>query len=239
LSRCCRRAYRALYIFVLLAGIAALAITGLCFTRIPYRLYHRLSADPEVLQGAPTHIVVLGGGGIPSQSGLVRAYHGAAMGRRFTNAVVIVALPGGEGEAREAEEMRREVVMRGVPEDRVLVEPHGRNTREQAMGILDMIGGSGDSARVLLVTSPEHMRRSLLTFRKLGFAYIAASAAFDDSVDADMTYASADLGGRRGILPDVGPSVMLRYQVWTNFNYLLDVARESCAMLYYRLRGWI
>jgi len=231
--------WRALHVLVLLAGIAALVITGLCFTKVPYRLYYRLSADPEVLQGAPTHIVVLGGGGIPSQSGLIRAYHGAAMARRFDEAVVIVALPAGAGEGRETEEMRQEVVMRGVPEERVQVESHGRNTREQAMGILEMIGGSGEDARVLLVTSPDHMRRSLLTFRKLGFEHIAAGAAFDDAVDADMTYASADLGGRGGILPDVGASMMLRYRIWNNFSFLLDAARESCAMAYYRVRGWI
>jgi hypothetical protein len=84
------------------------------------------------------------------------------------------------------------------------------------------------------------MRRSLLTFRKLGFPQIAASAAFEDSVDADVSYLRRDgRGGGGGILPRVGASVMLRYQVWTNFNYLLDAARESVAMTYYRLRGWI
>ena len=46
---------------------------------------------------APRYIVVLGGGGIPSDTGLMRTYYGAKHSLSFPNATVILALPADDG----------------------------------------------------------------------------------------------------------------------------------------------
>ena len=119
------------------------------------------------------------------------------------------------------------------------MEYEGRNTRGQALGILNMLQTDAVSNRVLLITSPDHTRRALLTFRKAGFGKVAADAAFSEAVKGEITYKSEDLGGNKGLLPEAGDKVLLRYRFWSNAGYLSMSTREAMALVYYKLRGWI
>lgn len=67
---------------------------------------------------------------------------------------------------REAEVMKALAIANGVPADAILLEEAAANTRENVeftRRILDQHGWT----RVLLVSSPYHMRRACLTWRKL------------------------------------------------------------------------
>ncbi len=221
-------------------GLVFLLSLILAFTPLPWRAYRWLASDPEDLGRPPQYIVILGGGGIPSESGLMRTYWGAGAARKHIHATVVVALPvDGELAGSATARMRDELMLRGVERDRILIEPQGRNTREQALNVGGMIGPDHRKAPVLIVTSPDHMKRALLTFRKAGFGRVAPLAAFSESVQAPLTYDTKELGGRDIPMPNIGSMTSLKYRFWNNLGFQLRVARELTALGYYRLMGWI
>ncbi len=223
---------------IAVCGVAFILLVGLCFTGYPWRVYYWLGTDDHVLSDDPAYIVVLGGGGIPSESGLVRTYYGAEAGRRFPGAQLIAALPvSGDAENSSTYLMREELVRRGIDRDRVLLEKRGVNTRGQAIQIRRMVGEDQLDAPILIVTCPEHMRRSLMTFRKAGFSNVADYSAFSTSGGGNMAYDTEDL--EADLIPIVDGGIMLRYGFWNHLNYLTRSARELSALAYYRMKGWI
>ena len=65
-----------------------------------------------------------------------------------------------------------ELINRGIHENRILFEQHGTNTRSQALNLRLFHGRLLVRSSLLIVSSPEHMRRSILSFRKAGFKEI-------------------------------------------------------------------
>lgn len=235
-----RRLFRILRGALLLAGAGAIIVLGLCFTSAPWRLYNRLATDRHRLNEEPDYIVLLGGGGVPSESGLTRAFTAAQAARRFDESLVLLALPYDTDLGNSAAgKMREELILRGVEPDRILIESKGRNTREQAVNAARMIDADPKAAAVLLVTSPEHMRRALRSFRKAGFGNVAGSASFSEAIEMNLLYDPDELGGRRVPLDGGAGTLMVRYQFWNNLGYLGCAAREYAALAYYRLKGWI
>lgn len=181
-----------------------------------------LTGADESLAGPPDVVVVLGGGGIPSESGLIRTYYGAEAWHAAPQALCIVALTGDPTDPDSAvSRMKRELVLRGVPSDRIRVEARGRNTREQADGVRELLGPGAVNRAVLVVSSPSHLRRAIACFRAAGFARLGALAAEGVATDAD-------LGGR----------LELRYGFWNRLSATPQILRELVALLGYRLRGW-
>jgi len=173
--------------------------------------------------GAPKYIVVLGGGGIPSDTGLLRTYFGAAHSIAHPEAIVIVALPADENpEVNSVGRMRDELVMRGVPSASIRMETRGRNTHEQANNIREMLGPAALEETLHLVTESTHLRRSVLCFRKAGFRRVWG-------IGTHNTGAEADIGG----------GTFLRYTLWSNLQLQIRVFRELLATGLYKLKGWI
>ncbi len=236
------RFQRIIYGLVSLAGVAFIVLMALAFTGVPWSWYEWLATDSFRLDGNPDYIVVLGGGGVPSKSGLVRAYHGAEMARLYPGAPVIVALPeDSPAMTNAAQKMRSELILRGVPEDQIVMETKGRNTREQAVNVARMINADPRDAWVLVVTSPSHLKRALLSFRKAGFAYVAGLAATEESIEASVALSVPAAGAEsdQGAGVGFGGNVVLRYSFWNNLAYEVDVAREVTAIVYYKIKGWI
>ena len=173
--------------------------------------------------GIPEYIVVLGGGGIPSDTGLMRTYYGARHSLAFPDATVIVALPADEDpETSSVGRMKDELVRRGVPASSILMETQGRNTHEQAERIRAMLGPGAIDVPVHIVTEGSHLRRSLLCFRKAGFSRVFGISTHNTGAGAD-----------------VGTGTFLRYTLWTNLQLQIRVLREIIATGIYKLRGWI
>ncbi len=171
----------------------------------------------------PRYIVVLGGGGIPSDTGLMRTYYGAMHSISYPDATVIVALPADEDpETSSVGRMKDELVLRGVPESSILMEAEGRNTHEQAERIRAMLGSGVIDEPLHIVTEPTHLRRSLLCFRKVGFSRVSGIGTHNTGAEAD-----------------VGAGTFLRYTLWTNLQLQIRVLREMIATAMYKLRGWI
>jgi len=71
----------------------------------------------------------------------------------------------GKGESRQAGQV---LVKWGVPASDILIEEKARNTRENATFSAKIIQSQFSGAKVLLITSAYHMRRSLGCFEKAG-----------------------------------------------------------------------
>jgi hypothetical protein len=132
--------------------------------------------------------------------------------------------------------MQAELVLRGVNPGNIRFEQKGTNTRSQALNCSHLIR---TSSPVLLVTSPENMRRSVLCFRKVGFETVYGLPAFENAAEADFSFADNELGGNKALVPDIGKNTTIRYQVWTHLKYEILIVRECLAITYYKLRGWI
>jgi uncharacterized SAM-binding protein YcdF (DUF218 family) len=206
-----------------LLGLIATIAVVIAFVGIPSTVVRWMTFSDHTLEGEPSVIVVLGGGGVPSESGLIRTYYGAEASHAYPEAEVIVSLPTDlDPETSSVGRMRDELVMRGVPSSVIKLEHKARNTHEQAEAIRDMLGLDQLQDPVLLVTSPSHMRRSVLSFQRAGFHNVAGLLATNVGHEAD---------------PGAGTS--FRYGFWNTLSMEIHYLRECVALLYYRARGWI
>lgn len=215
-------------------GCFSFLIFILSFTDIPFYAYYRLGTINANFTHPPDIIVILSGSGMPSPDGLIRAYYGVQVARRYKDAKIIIALPYSEGDSLQPLKlMAHELIVKGIDSSRILFEPLGFNTRSQAMNIAAMYPGNKRNLSLVLITSPEHMYRSVKTFIKAGFADVGGIAAFDKPIDEEK---AMDKGKANDIRVK---SLSLRYNMWSYLHYELFVLREYCAIGYYKLKGWI
>lgn len=204
-------------------------------------MYHWLGTSQSSYSFKPDYIILMGGSGYPAESALMRSWYAANVWKQHPGATVIVAQPAAvcvHPELSDAWGIRSELLLRGVDSSRILLEIKGKNTREEAMEVLQ-IAPQAALKNCLLVTSPEHMRRAVLTFRKLGFAKVGGVPTFNVSAPADLDYRDDQLGGRKIPLPEVGGSLQLRYQFWNHLHYQVICYRELVALAWYKLKGWV
>ena len=208
----------------------------LSFTTAPFWMYYYLGVSHNALKTNPDYIVVMGGGGMPSETGLMRTYFASKAANKYPDAKLIIALPGDIADTLDATYlMKKEIVMRGVESDRIFFEPKGTNTRSQALEIKKLLD---NNSNILLITSPEHMYRSVLAFKKTGLINTGGEPAFEKAIGSLLYFDDDELGGR-DIVPDIGSNIQLRYQFWNHFKYQIIVYREYFAIAYYKLKGWI
>lgn len=221
------------------SGILFLLLLILAFTTLPFWAYYRLATGTGSIRKTPSTIVMLSGAGIPSESGLIRVWYTAGIARSVPEARIILAVPGNISDTLgDARRIAKELILRGVSPDRIFYAGEGRNTRGQALEIAGMIKGADRSAPLTLVTSPEHVCRAVLSFRKAGFPEVSGLPAFDNTLNADLGFNDQDLKGNK-YAPPIGRNLQVRYQFWNHLKYEVLVIREYFALSYYKLRGWI
>ena len=222
------------------AGYTFLFLLAFALLGLPWPVYNWLAMARDVHEGTPDVIVMMGGGGIPSESGLTRTWQAAREAARYPKARVIVAMPYEEGEGpSNRSAIQRELILRGVAESRLDQEGRGRHTREQAVLVHEMFKGQADKVRVMVVTSPDHVRRSVLAFRKAGFDHVRGRAVFSQELQADLAYGGEPKLDKPSADALIGNSMMLRYRIWDNLQLEVKIARELVALAYYRVKGWI
>jgi uncharacterized SAM-binding protein YcdF (DUF218 family) len=89
--------------------------------------------------------------------------------------------------------LRRLVVEAGVPADRVLEEARSTTTAEQAAMVRELLASRGIQ-RVVVVTSPAHMKRALILFEAAGIAAVGSMAPLrsDQAAPPPMLLPNAD-----------------------------------------------
>lgn len=224
---------------LVVAGLVLVFACGLALTGVPWSWYERM-ALPEPGAGVPPQVIVmLGGGGIPSETGLVRSWKTAEAAHLFPDARVLVAMPD-DGRETPEQGIEAELRLRGVAPERLRREARGRNTREQAVECLKLIRAEFPEPVVIgLVTTPEHMTRVWRSFRKAGAEQLVGFPAWPEAIEVDMSYRASDLGGTAVIGNLVGGSDLIKYRFWDNLILLLRCARETAAIVYYQTMGWL
>jgi uncharacterized SAM-binding protein YcdF (DUF218 family) len=223
--------------FFTIAGIFFLLMIMLAFTSLPYWGYYWLGTSKSTIRWKPEAIILLGGSGMPSESNLMRSWFAASAARDCPECILLIVMPGDTSDSISTPvKMKKELINRGVNPDVIKFESKGTNTRSQALETTKHIE---KNTPILIITSPEHMRRSVQCFRKVGFEKINALPAFEDASEADFSFIDKELGGRQTLIPDVGKNTQVRYQVWNHLKYEILIARELLALSYYWIRGWI
>lgn len=215
-------------------GIMALAMILLSFTSLPFHAHRWLGVAGGLAKPEVEAIVVLSGSGMPSGPELMRCHEAALRAKLAPEATVILLLPRDTALERA---MTEELVTKGVSPERIRALLHGRNTREQAMDLASKLPAwKGKS--IALVTAPENMYRSLLSFRKLGFTDVNGAPTFDHALFSSLAYSHREIGGKP-YLPDLAGQGSLRYNFWNYLKLEITCLREYAALAYYKLNGWI
>ena len=244
------------YLLITLGMLFTIQII-LALTSAPFWIWYGMGTKHAGISRPPDYIVVLGGGGMPSESGLMRCWYTDKAASYFPVAKIIIALPGDTADSLSSVNgMKNELILRGIAPERILFEDSGTNTRAQAVNIFARISNIEQrslnfdlrqhpasrirhpASGILLITSPEHLYRAVLVFQKAGFLKVDGLPAFEEAIEADITFQGKKLGGRRWV-PDVGDNITVRYQFWTQMHYEMLVLREWMATGYYWLKGWI
>lgn len=217
-----------------------LIILILSFTTTPYWGYYWLGTSQSKITGKPEYIILLGGGGMPSESNLMRAFFVFKAATEAPESRIIISIPGNPADSSgTARLVAAELIRKGINEQRIRYEELGTNTRSQAIQLQQFNVEKLTDKSILLVTSPEHMRRAVLVFKKAGFTKVSALPAFENAIEADLFFEDDKLGGDKLLVPDIGGNTTVRYQFWNHLKYEILIAREIAALTYYKLRGWI
>jgi uncharacterized SAM-binding protein YcdF (DUF218 family) len=220
--------------FIFLIGLI------LSFTTLPYWGYYWLGTSQSKISGKPEYIILLGGGGMPSESSLMRAFfvHRAAI--ESPESRIVISIPGDPADSiSTARLVAAELISKGIAPERILYELTATNTRSEAIQLRNFNQEKLTEKSVLLVTSPEHMRRAVLVFKKAGFTRISALPTFENAIESNLFFDDDQLGGNKNLIPDIGGHTSVRYQFWNHLKYELLIVREVTALAYYKLRGWI
>lgn len=161
-------------------------------------------------------IVVLGGGlgsdGSPKISTLERIDYGVFLFEAgFGNYLILSGGAKANGQV-EAEVMYKIALDKGISPETLLKEGRSLNTYENALYIKELLSQHNIKGKVILVTSPYHMKRAIFCFRKQGVEVLAAPV-----VNSEIyTYGF--------------------YQNLRNLRLLMD---EFLALVYFHCTGWI
>ena len=234
------RIWIALRACLLSFGVFFVIVLFLSFTSLPFWGYYWLGTSQSKISGKPDYIVLLGGGGMPSESNLMRAFFVFKAATASPESRIIISIPGNPTDSTStARLVAAELIRKGIDKQRILYEELGTNTRSQAIHLQKFNSESLTIKSILLVTSPEHMRRAVLVFKKTGFTQVSALPAFENALEANLKFKDDELGGNKTIIPDIGNNTEVRYQFWNHLRYEILIAREMAALGYYWLRGWI
>lgn len=200
------------------AGFVLLAVA--LFPPLPELLVSSLRTEAEVRAGSADAIVVLGGDGMrgadPGPVTAERTARGAAL---FNQGVAPLLLVTGGGPQKDPDVralgrgMARLAQQLGVPPEAILVEDRSLDTRQNATLSQPLLAARGVK-RIVLVTSPTHLRRSAMVFSALGFEVLPVA-----SQPAPRGWGFAPSFERAGELQ--------------------SAVREWIGIAWYRLRSWI
>jgi uncharacterized SAM-binding protein YcdF (DUF218 family) len=226
-------------LLLIISGSIFLLLCLLAFTKVPFWAYYNLATGNSKIIKPPVTIVLLSGSGIPSEGGLLRPFYTARLAKATPLANIVISMPGDLTDSMGSPLLTsKELLLRGIEKERIGFESFGRNTREQAQKLSAGKTPTQLMLPITLVTSPEHMKRAILAFRKCGFTTVSGLPTFENSLETDLTFKDSDLKGNKYI-PAIGNNMQLRYQFWTQLKLEVLVIREYFGLAYYKLRGWI
>ena len=127
-----------------------------------------------------------------------------------------------------AQEMAEILTLMGVPEDALWLQPKSQNTHEDALYSSELLREKG-IRRVLLVTSAQHMPRSVALFTHQGI----------EVIPAPVDYTVTEAGWRDLFSPDIETFLVNLVPNTGSISLTSGVIKEYIGMWIYHLRGWM
>jgi len=223
-----RHLFNKLFTFL---GVLFLLLILLGFTEQPFWAYYRLGTSSEIKNIHPDKIILMGADGMPSKKNLIRCYYTSEYANKYPQAKVIIALPqSSKGDINShLAKIVEELVNKGIDSARLEFETEGINTYTQVKNICKNITIE-DS--ILVITSPEHMKRTLMCFYANNITDIEGISSFESDLSPQLLTEKKDS-------VDMVESLSIRYNIWTQYNYEIIVFREYLAITYYKIKGFI
>jgi len=198
----------------LTALVVLVVFIVLYFPLTQHELTNILSAEEELLPAEA--IVVLAGGlkpdGSPKISTLERVDHAISLFSEGFGKYLIMSGGVKRGGSVEADQMHKIALERGVSPEAVLKETRSLDTYENALYTRELLSQYGIKGKVILVTSPYHMRRAISCFKKQGLEVLPAP---------------------------VQNSEIYTYRFYQNLKNLAVLMREYFILAYYHWTGRI
>lgn len=237
LKRIFRFFLQTIKVITTISGITFLLMIVLSFTSLPYWAVHHLGTANSAIQGTPDYIVVMGAGAMPGARGLIRCNYAARAARLYPEARVLIAMPAIPGSfiGSEPFKMYEEIVRYGISKDRFLFETRGTDTHSQACNVFEILKPKS-GRKLLIVTSPEHMYRSILTFEKCGFDHVDGLSSFQTALSNDLLLTEKERETGRTPL---ARNITVRYNMWNYLKLEIDIMRELAALAWYKINGYI
>ena len=230
---------KALRILLVVLGVLFLLVIFLAFTSLPFWARYDLGKSKAFVPKNTQSILVMGAGGFPSETLLLRLWYTSELAKEFPEAKIIITTPGDTLDPKSTIcQMGNELINSGIHSDRIIIESEGLNTRDQALRAFDLYKNGCFNEPLVVVSSPEHIYRTVLSFEKAGFKKVSGRPAMEVMLETDLKLKHRKLGGNETI-PDVGNSISIRYKFWDYLKYEIIVAREYFAIAYYKVKGWI
>jgi uncharacterized SAM-binding protein YcdF (DUF218 family) len=215
------------WLVLLVGGYAALSLQGVSdlligALRVPHHRIERASDVPGVgvivllSNGAQETVTRDGSRWMVNMQSAYGAIEAARLYRVLGTPLVIASGGRGDGSAGppESQALADALESRGVPATHILQETKGQATRDQAVNVSELLRARGVT-KVVLVTTPVHMRRAVGAFRAQGLDPVPAPSGLEYG----------------------GPPFW-----WPTAAALVGSAtaiHEYAALAYYGARGWI
>lgn len=158
-----------------------------------YEAYGPIHLEKTETEPKAKYVVVLAGGhksdpNLPATSqlsghSLIRLVEGVRILRQNAGAILILSGGGTAEPVPEARVMAQVARFLGVPEDRMIIESASNDTKDQARLIKPIVGTSP----FVLVTSANHLPRSMALFQNLGMRPIPGPAGTTSRVKSPFS----------------------------------------------------
>ncbi|MDL2239266.1 YdcF family protein [Bacteroidales bacterium OttesenSCG-928-K03] len=214
-------------------GIIFIVLSLLALTPAPFYMHYSLGTDPNKSEEkfTPEYIIMLGGGGMPSADNLMRLYYTAEYSEYF-KAPIIILHP--EDSVCQSQ-MRKELISKRISNDSIFFLTEGTNTRAQVLNLKNTCPELIND-KLLIITSPEHLTRTIKCFNKLGFQEVRGQSAFEAVINFKLSLEDQELLGNKYI-PEIN-NTNIRYTFWNYLKLEITCFREYIALAYYKLKGW-
>lgn len=224
-------------LIVICFGIVFMLMIGLSLTEQPFWMSYYLGTANSAIQAEPDYIVIMGAGGMPGPKGFMRCYYGAQAAKIFPEAKVIIAMPAEPGKflGSDPYQMYEATARYGVEDRRFLFEVRGTDSHSQAVEVFKMLKNEPNQ-NMLIVTSPEHMYRCILTFEKCGFENVDGMSSFSTALNDNLLLTKEEIESES--LP-LARNTTMRYTMWNYLKLEIDIIREVIALGYYKFKGYV
>jgi len=164
-----KQAVKILKITATILGCIFFILLILALTPAPFYMHYALGTDPNKSdeEFTPEYVIMLGGGGMPSEDNLMRLYYTGQFANYFQTPVIIIH----PDDSTSQDKMSQLLATYGITKDSITFLTEGANTRSQVLCLQERLPELINKKN-LIITSPSHLTRSVKCFNKLGFTQI-------------------------------------------------------------------